>query len=184
MSNYCISASLAGIANDCQPSLGGIKKVFITNYADDIATYVDDLETGDTVGVVTALSSAITWYEYNFRQESSNFTSTLNKSADGGNYVSTEISLVFHRMETAKRLEVNALALNDMAVIVLDNNNKYWYFGINRPVTASAGTGESGSAFGDRNAYGITLLSNDGRFAPELTDAAITTLKAHIYTGN
>lgn len=163
---YCISASLKGIPTDCQSNMGGIAKVYITNYQDDIFTINE--ESGDTQGVVTAIKSGVTFYEYNFRAESSNFTSTLNKTADGGNYVSTEIVLNFARMETSKRLEMNALALNDMAVIVKDNNGKLWAFGINRQVTSSAGSGESGTAFGDANRYSITLLANDGRFAPEL----------------
>lgn len=173
---YCISATLAGIPTDCQPNMGGISKVFIANYQDDIFTITE--ESGETKGVVTALKSGVTWNEYNFRAESSNFTSTLNKTADGGNYVSTEIVLNFARMETSKRIEMNALALNDLAVVVKDNNGKYWAFGIDRQVTSSAGSGESGTAFGDANRYSITLLSNDGRFAPELTSSAIASLSA------
>lgn len=178
MSNYCISATLAGVPVDCQPNMGGIAKAYIANFADDMFTINED--SGDTKGVVTGIKSGVSWYEFNFRAESSNFTSTLNKTADGGNYVSTEIVLNFARMETAKRLEMNALALNDMAVVVKDNNGKYWAFGINRQVTSSAGSGESGTAFGDANRYSITLLANDGRFAPELNSSAITALLAAI----
>ena len=171
---YCISATLKGISTDCQPNMGGIAKVWIANFQDGI--YTINEESGDTQGIVTALATGITWYEYNFRAESSNFTSTLNKTADGGNYVSTEIVLNFARQETSKRLEMNALALNEIAVIVKDNNGKYWAFGIDRPVNSSTGSAETGTAFGDANRYSITLLANDGRFAPELGSAAIASL--------
>lgn len=175
---YCISKTLAGIPTDCQPNLGGIQKVFI-------ADFVDALFTLDASGnTVSDLLSSATWYEYNFRPESSSFTSTLNKNENGGNYVTTEISLSFARMETAKRIELNALALNDMAVVVLDNNQKYWAFGLNRPVVSSTGTGESGQSFGDGNRYTITLNATDGNFAPELTAEAIATLKSKINSGS
>ena len=173
---YCISATLKGIPTDCESNLGGIQKVFIANYEDDIFTISAD--------VVSDLSSAVTWYEYNFRPESSSFTSTLQKNENGGNYVTTEISLSFARMDTQKRIELNAMALNDMTVIVLDNNQKFWYFGMNRPVVSSTGTGESGQAFGDGNRYTVTLNATDGKFAPELSDEAIAVLKAHIYSNN
>ena len=175
---YCISATLAGIGTDCAPNMGGIAKVWIANFADDM--YTINEESGDTKGVVTGIKSGVSWYEYNFRAESSNFSSTLNKTADGGNYVSTEIVLNFARMETAKRLEMNALALNEIAVVVKDNNGKYWAFGVNRPVSSSTGTAESGTAFGDSNRYSITLLATDGRFAPELNDSAIEALLAAV----
>lgn len=172
---YCISATLKGISTDCQPNMGGIAKVWIANFQDGIYT-IDDVSSAETAGIVTALATGVTWYEYNFRAESSNFTSTLNKTADGGNYVSTEIVLNFARQETSKRLEMNALALNEIAVIVKDNNGKYWAFGIDRPVNSSTGSAETGTAFGDANRYSITLLANDGRFAPELGSEAIASL--------
>ena len=173
---YCASRTLNGISTDCAPNMGGIAKVYIANFQDGIYTIVEETtSTAVTEGVVTALKSGITWNEFNFRAESSNFTSTLNKTADGGNYVSTEIVLNFARMETAKRLEMNALALNEIAVVVKDNNNKYWAFGIDRPVASSAGSAESGTAFGDANRYSITLLSND-----ELSDDAISAVLAAV----
>lgn len=175
---YCISKTLAGIPVDCQPSLGGISKIYIADFADAIFT-LD--ASGNTI---TGVSSAATWYEFNFRQQTGNFTSTLQKGDNGAVYVETDIVAVFNRMETSKRLEMNALALNDMAVVVVDCNGKWWGFGVNRPVNSSAGTGESGTSFGDRNAYEITLHSVDGTFAPELTDEAITALKGKIYSGS
>ncbi|MBQ3414510.1 MAG: hypothetical protein IJH39_04015 [Clostridia bacterium] len=171
---YCISNTLAGIATDCQSNLGGVKVVYIANYADDIFT-LD--ASGNTV---TGISSASTWYQYNFRQESSNFTSTLNKAAEGSNYVSTEIVLSFSRMETSKRIELNALALNEIAVVVVDNNGEYHCFGIDRPVSSSTGAGESGTAFGDANRYTITLLATDGKFAPMMTPEGKEALKAKV----
>lgn len=176
---YCTLYTLAGISTDCAPNIGGIKKAWIANYADGIFTIDDDpASTGATVGVVTALKEGVEWYGYNFKAESSNFTSTLNKTADGGNYVSTEIVLNFARMETAKRLEMNALALNEIAVVVEDSNSKYWAFGIDRSVNSSTGSAETGTAMGDANRYSITLLANDGHFAPELSAEAIAQLPA------
>lgn len=169
---YCISYTLAGLSTDCSTSMGGIKNVYIANYQDDI--FALDAS-GNTI---TGVSSGVDFYRYDFRQETGNFTSTLEKGDNGNVYVSTEIQLVFTRQETAKRLEMRALSLNDLAVVVVDNNNKVWGFGIDRPVVSSAGGAETGTSFADRNAYTITLRSVDGTFAPELTADAVTALKA------
>ena len=52
-------------------------------------------------------------------------------------------------METAKRIEMSALAMQQLVVIVKDGNNKYWYLGYNDYVSATAGGGNTGTAKGD-----------------------------------
>lgn len=172
---YCISNSLAGIATDCEGSLGGIKTVYLTTFQDGIFNMSGETVTGFTTGVTH-------FYEYQFKPETSNFTSTLNKTAAGGSYVTTEINLVFSRMDAAKRVEMNALALDDLAAVVADANGKYWAFGRWLPVVSSTATGESGTAYGDANQYTVTLTASDQNFAPELSDGAITALKALVST--
>lgn len=174
---YCISNALKGISTDCSGSLGGIKQVLIALYDDDMYT----ISAGtDGVDAVTAIKSGVTWYQFDFRPETSNFTSTLNRSDAGGSYVTTDIALVFSRMDASKRIEMNALALDDMAVVVIDNNDEYHAFGRWLPVTASAGTGETGTAFGDSNQYTVTLHATDKDFAPMFSEDAKTAIKSQI----
>ena len=71
-------------------------------------------------------------------------------------------------METVKRIEMEALAMNDLAVIVKDANGKYWYFGYDEPVSASAGDGQTGTARGDSNRYSITLQDNSDTWPYEI----------------
>ena len=165
---YCNSHTLAGVSTDCNTNLGGLKKVYITHYADNLFTM-----SGETI---VGFATGTTWYEYNFRNETASFTSTLNKASNGSSYVTTEINLIMPRMDAAKRAEMNALALDDLAVIALDNNGKYHGFGRWLPVTATAGTGETGTAFGDANQYTMTLTAADQDFAPFLSDEAIAAL--------
>lgn len=173
---YCISNSLRGVTTDCEGSLGGIKRVYIALYADGMFTVG---ESGETE-VVTSIKSGVTWYSYDFKPQTSNFTSTLTKTDAGGSYVETDINLVFSRMDSAKRIEMNALALDDMAVVAVDNNGEYHAFGRWLPVTASAGTGETGTAYGDSNNYSVTLHAADRDFAPMLSDAAKEALEAQL----
>ena len=165
---YCSSRTLGGLSTDCDGSLGGIKTVWITIFQDNIFTM-----SGETV---TGFKSGVTWYRYDFKPETSNFVSTLNKTDAGGSYVTTEISLVFSRMNATKRIEMNALAIDDLAVVVADNNGEYHAFGRWLPVVSSAGTGETGTAYGDSNQYTVTLLASDKDYAPFLSDEVKATL--------
>lgn len=165
---FC-TQTLAGIMRDCCNNKGGIREAWIGNYADN-AFQVSG-------GAITGVSTAVTFYHYTFNKDTGSFTSTLNvDAANGVNYVSSEINLVFNRMETLKRLEIAALSLGDLVVVVKDANNKYWAFGTEEPVNASAGEAATGTARGDRNGYSITLLDNSSSYPMEVTAAAFATM--------
>ena len=161
--------TIAGIARDCSANMGGIKRAWIANY-EDVAAITE------TTGKVSGLTmeSGKTFKEFAFRKGSSSFTSTLNvDAANGVSYVSTEINLVFSKMESQKRVEMAALAVGELAVIVEDMNGTLWYFGKDEAVVASAGDGQTGVARTDRNGYSITLLDNSASFPLEATSDAL-----------
>ena len=69
-----------------------------------------------------------------------------------------------------------ALCMDEVAVIVLDNNGKYWFLGYDNPVTATAATGQSGTAFGDFGGYNVELTDNSKELPYEVTAEAIAGL--------
>lgn len=150
------SQALEGIPQDCATSMGGIVEAYIANF-DDVASVT--VQEGQ-INAITMADSA-KFKKYYFKPGTSSFTNNLNVDpANGVNYVSTDIVLLFSRMETAKRIEVAALSVGDLVVIVKDANGKYWYFGYDEPVTATAGDGQTGTARTDGNRYSITLQDN------------------------
>lgn len=162
--------TLAGLARDCATSQGGIVTVWMSNY-DGITVTLS----GDTV---TAIEGG-EWKQYHFKKGTGSMTSTLNvDAANGVNYVSTDLVLSFLRMETTKRIEMSALAVNELAIIVKDANGKYWLMGFNEPVTATAGSGETGTARGDGNRYSITLQDTSETFPYEVEESVIAGLTA------
>ena len=155
----CTSYTLKGINNDCSTSKGGIREIYIADWQKDIFTV------GDSAGTVTALKAETQWYKYYVKRNTSSFTSTATiDQANGVNYVSTELALVFTKMETSKRIEMSALLLNDVAVLVTDANGKTWCLGKDNPVNATAGTGETGTAATDGNKYSLTLTDESDTF--------------------
>lgn len=170
----CNSSTLAGLCRECDASKGGIKKAIAIIYDDVTGTTVTD---GKISAI--ALRSGATAYEYNFRKNTGSMTSTLNVDpANGINYVSTELILQFTRMETQKRIEMSALAVNEMVFLVQDSNNHWWYLGKDQAVSATAGTGQTGTAAGDGNFYQITITDESDTFPFEVTEEAIASLNA------
>lgn len=156
----------------CEGNIGGVKKVWVANYVDNPVSYVADSDTGSTAGVITGWTSgasAATWYEYNFRKNTASMTSTLNVNDNGSSYVSTELNLVFSRMAADKRAAIVALVLSDAMAIVEDCNGNRWFLGETNPVNVSAGTGETGTAKADNNAYSVTLTDDNDRFPRQLS---------------
>lgn len=162
------TVTLSSISTNCESIMGGIDVVYAINYADIDAIAL-------TTGVITTITPATGkhFVSYEFRKQTGSLTCTYNVDDTAGvKYVAGELALRFAKMETEKRTSFQALCNGELAVIVKDTNGKYWYLGYNRPVTMTAGTGETGTNFTDPNQYTITLSSMDNEMPYEV-DAQI-----------
>lgn len=153
---YCSIQTLNGLDLACERSKGGIKKIYVANYAD-----VEEVKANDAIGEIDSIimKGNAKFKPYSFRKETGSMTSTLNVDDKTGlNYVSTELNLVFTKLETKKRMEISSLSLGQLAVIVEDCNGVRHYLGYNNYVSVSGGTAQTGTAFGDASSYNLTLI--------------------------
>ena len=170
------SQLLNGIAADCQTNVGGVREVYIANYSDVTAIEVD--ETSNMIKTITMADTA-KFKKYAFKKNTSSMTSTLNVDpANGVNFVQTDLSLVFAKQETVKRMEIAKLSLGELRVIVLDANGKYWFLGQEEFVSATAGTAETGTNRTDGNRYSITLTDYSSSYPYEVTPTIVADLIA------
>lgn len=168
------SQTLSGIINDCAPSMGGIVEAYIANHADVTAVTVTD----NQVSAITMASSA-KFKKYTFPRNTGSLSSNYTiDDTTGANFVATDLVLQFNRMETAKRIEIVALAQGDLAVIVKDANGKFWYLGKDAPVRATAGDGLTGTARADRNGYSVTLQDNSLELPLEVPSSVVESVVA------
>lgn len=161
--------TLAGIAAECNTSsMGGIKKVYLTNY-DNISRVT---LTSNVVTAITMTPNSY-FYEYVFPKNTSSLTSTQTiDEANCVNFVTSNLVLQFAKQDATKRVEITALSQGRLAAIVVDANNTYWYLGYDNPVTATAGNGQTGTAPTDGNFYNITLTDVANTY-PFTVDASI-----------
>lgn len=150
--------------NECATSIGGIKRVLLANAADvDTESFTFDSE-----GRITS----ITWktdpdthqpindykfFEFGIRKNTGSMTSTLNVDDNTGSSISTDLVMDWREMNYEKRKAMSAFLQGEFVAIVQDANKRYWFLGYDLSITASAGTGETGTANTDANHYTITL---------------------------
>ena len=169
----CNSITLAGIGLGCKDNMGGIKEVYLIKEDDITSITVAE-------GAVSAITLAegASFKTYKFRKGTSQFTSTMTTDEAAGTLsVQTDLALQFSKMETSKRLEIMAMCMESMKGIVLDSNGKYWFLGYDFPISASAATGQTGTAFGDFGGYNVTLTDNSKEFPYEVPAAIIENLE-------
>lgn len=171
---YCNSHTLSGLNTSCDPSMGGIDTVYIA-HKDEVTNVT---VTTDKITEITKLDSA-KFKEYRFRKGTGTMTSTYTTDpANGVYFCQTDVALAFNRQDTQKRVEIQALLLDDIVMIVKDCNGTYWYLGYDEPVNASAGGAETGTARSDRNAYTITLTDYSKELPYEVDSSIISGLIA------
>lgn len=143
--------TLNGIAKDCAPNMGGVRRVYIANFEDATVSIAE------STGVATVTGDG-KFKKYDFPRGLASMTSTATiEPTSGAKYFTNEVALQFNRMEATKRLEVMALLMVDAMVITEDENGKYWLLDKDNPVNVSASDGTTGTAVGDANKYGVTL---------------------------
>lgn len=166
--------TLTAILKDCSPSMGGIVEVMFANKEDvKEVTLAEDLLTAITM----AESKKFVKFQFarNTGSMSSNYTID---PTTGVKFVTTDLVLVFNRMETSKRVAIKALMQNDLVAIVKDANGKYWYLGYDEPLNATAGDGLTGTARADRNGYSATLQDNSHEMPYEVNPDIVAALVA------
>ena len=170
----CIQ-TLSGLSYDCAPSMGGIVEVLLANYEDVSGVTIED----DMISAITMAEAAAKFHRYEFPRNTGSLSSnyTFDKTT-GANFVVSDLVMVFTKMETAKRVEITALAQGELVAIVKDANGKYWYLGKDEPLTPSAGDGLSGTARSDRNGYSFTLQDNSLEMPYEVDAAALASIVA------
>lgn len=160
---------LNGITVDCEPSMGGLKVVYIANHGD-----IDDFEVTDGQITSITMASGKTFQTYTFRRNTASMTSTLAVDPTNGTSVSTDVVLSFLKQDTQKRIEISALSIGELVMMVQDANGRYWFLGKDMPVMASAGTAESGTNYTDGNRYTITLQDNSMDYPFEIKTAPLS----------
>lgn len=168
--------TLATITKGCDNNIGGITSILV-NDMDNLGT----VTVNTTTWTVTSFGSLVDEFvAFEFRRNTGSYTEELaNDLANGSQFYTQTISLMFHRREAAKSKAIKILGegQRDLAVIVGDANGKYWYFP-NAQLTAVAEG--SGTAKADGSKYAITMVAENEFLAYEVDSTIIAALTTPI----
>jgi len=143
------------ISLGCAASVGGVKELYVAGGSVSGQSYNSD-------GVLTGVSISSAYYTFELQKQTSNLTETFQVSLENGTtYFEQALTAVMNKMDQDKRNQLKLLAQNrNITLFVKDNNDVIWYLGRDFDGGfVSAGTGESGTAFGDRNGYSVTITT-------------------------
>lgn len=166
----CLVSS--SICKSCRDNVGGIKAAYI------VAGCVTGTTTDGTGKILTVGATGGTVYTFQVEKNTSSFIETITPSLENGTvFYQQDLTLVFFKLSQAKRNQIRLLAQNtDLKVFVETNDGSIFYLGEDFGMFLSAGTGESGTTFGDRNGYSITLQGLEKDPARELANSLSATL--------
>jgi len=167
----CVSFS-GGISKDCENNIGGLKTVYLTDF-DNIVSFT---QSGGTVSSIT-MASASYFYGFEFNRNSATYTEDLVKDVTAGSALfEGTLTLTIPRRDVSKRNTLGLLTQRDLAVVIQDSNNLWWYLGASEGMYLSESTSTSGTAKADGSNYVLTLKSFELDRAYGTTAGVVTPL--------
>lgn len=147
----------AGLTLDCHEGVGGIDVVYIAN--GPVESFVESNGVVTLITVGTASLTPSDFFKFELPRQTASFTETINVSQENGTlFYNQDLTVVFNKMETVKRNQILLMAQsNSMIVVFKDNRGAFFTVGLKNGAFMSAGTAVSGTAFGDRSGYELTL---------------------------
>lgn len=151
--SYSACLQSASINLGCASSVGGITVAYLVS--GDITAVGFN-----SIGEITGITGSGDIYTYEVQKQTSSLTETFNSSLENGTlFYTQDLLLNFHKMDADKRAQVKLMAQNrGLQGFATDNNGSTWFLGADFDGGfLSAGSGVTGTAFGDANQYSVTL---------------------------
>lgn len=161
----------SGYTLGCRDSIGGIKKILITNFngADEYTLDADD--------DITATTSTETYQTFEQEVEAGSFNQVGTFSTENGTvFFTQDVGLMLHKNDTASRNILIVLSQANMSVIVQDQRDEYWLLGKENGVRTATGSMNTGKSFGDMNGITIGLQGKEPKPAYRIADISIFTI--------
>ena len=156
------SLTLAGRGVGCKDALGGIKRIYVSEWTDG---FWNDEASGE----VADATAAETFYTYDMTRGSGSLNQTITSDLAAGTvYFDQVCSVTFNKVAAADIAEISNLVKGRMAVLVQDNNDNWFVMGHKNGVEVTGGTAQTGTAAGDQNGFTIEFSAQEVAPAPFL----------------
>jgi len=175
----------SGFTLGCRDNTGGIKNIYI------LSGSVDSVVGSGATGLITAISGSGTFYKFELTRQTGDLTETINGSTENGTvFYDQTVNASFHKMQSSTRNQIRLLSKNVAIKMIVETNNgstdsvgKFFYLGEANGLSLNAGQGQTGTAFGDANAYQLTFNGQEPDPASEISGSDLTTILSGISEG-
>jgi hypothetical protein len=175
----------SGFTLGCRDNTGGLKNIYI------LSGSVDTVTGSGSTGLITALSGSGTFFKFELTRQTGDLTETINGSTENGTvFFDQTVNATFHKMQSSTRNQVRLLAKNVTIKLIAETNNgsddsvgKFFYLGEENGLSLNAGQGQSGTAFGDANAYILTFNGQEPNPASEISGSDLEAVLSGITVG-
>lgn len=143
-----------GRKEPCKDVVGGIKKVYFTDFGDfGTVTSVNE--------EITDMSGTFTAFEYDLKGNSS-FETTVNSSRENGTtFFEQTLNITLKKLSKEDNKELKLLAYGRPHIAVEDYNGNVMVMGLENGADVSGGTIVTGAAMGDLSGFTLTLTAQE-----------------------
>lgn len=159
--------TLSGYEKTCADKkvVGGIKtEVYMTlrsniDWESSPAAITVDADNNTITGIT--LNSGAKWYRYEFDKNTAVLNSEYQYDSVSGEkaFCQNNLTLIFRKMDAAKRLAITSLLNSEVVVAFKDNNNTAYFLGYEEYVSSTSASFTTGTAKTDSN--GTTIVLSD-----------------------
>lgn len=157
----------------CKDSIGGLQGVYFINYSTGSYTL-------NATDVVTAFPSGSTAYYYELKGVNS-YTETVNTSRDNGTtFFNQELSLQLKKLSAEQTKEFKLLAYGRPQIVVHTRNGEALLVGRLQGADMTAGTIQTGQAYGDLFGYTAVFTGQEPLPANFLSGSTVSNAFASV----
>jgi len=161
---------IEGISLDCRQGAGGIKKLYLTEFA-NVSSITSS---SGQVSAITMVAGKKFW-TVEVELEDAQFDENVTVSIENGTtFYEQTLTFSVYKMTAKNRNIVRLLTQNRLMVIVQDADDVYHLAGETRAMHLTAGPGSTGKAMGDKNGYSITLTGKEPLPANKVNSGVIS----------
>ncbi len=157
----------------CKEYAGGVAEIKIKTFPINNAHY-----TVGTGNVVTIAAGSLTgWRTYQFRKEVASLTETATVNAQNATlFYNDELKFSLENFNSADSQELDYLLRAQTLIAIKTNSNRYFLMGLFNGCDAASLTAQTGTAYGDKFGYEVTINYKDVHPIYEITAATYNSL--------
>jgi hypothetical protein len=141
----------------CKDVIGGISKIFLMTYDDDLLN-----ELTISSNEITEIGSAITVYQYDLRPNTATFNSNFTSDdATGSTYYEQVLDVTLQKIVKQDIPHLDNILKGRCQVWVLDANDNVFLVGTRFGASVTAGAMSTGTAKGDLSGFTLTFTAQE-----------------------